>query len=95
MKRQLFFLAILVLVLVAPVTAQDAGPKIALFNPLGNNEYVANAEKGVRSIIEAAGGTVQAFDAGFDPAEQLNQIQDAITAGGYQAFILYSVDGLA
>ena len=67
---------------------------IALFNPLGNNDYVAAAEDGVRSIIEAAGGTVQAFDAGFDSAEQLNQIQDAITAGGFDAFIIYSVDGV-
>lgn len=94
MKRYLVLAALFVFVLAAPASAQDAGPKIALFNPLGNNDYVANAEKGVRDIIEAAGGTVQAFDAGFDPAEQLNQIQDAITAGGFQAFIIYSVDGV-
>lgn len=94
MKRLVFLLTVVALVLMAPVSAQDAGPNIALFNPLGNNDYVANAEKGVRSIIEAAGGTVQAFDAGFDPQEQLNQIQDAITAGTFQAFVIYSVDGV-
>lgn len=94
MKRSLLFLVAALLVLTASVSAQDDGPSIALFNPLGNNEYITAAENGVRSIIEAAGGTVQAFDAGFDPAEQLNQIQDAITAGEFDAFIIYSVDGV-
>ena len=67
---------------------------IALFNPLGNNEYVATAERGVRELIEGAGGTVEAFDAGFNAEEQLNQIEDAITSGNFDAFILYSVDGV-
>lgn len=94
MKRSLLFLVAALLVLTASVSAQDDGLSIALFNPLGNNEYVTAAENGVRNIIEAAGGTVQAFDAGFDAAEQLNQIQDAITAGEFDAFIIYSVDGV-
>jgi len=93
-KRSLLLLVIALLTLAVSVSAQDDGVSIALFNPLGNNDYVAAAEDGVRNIIEAAGGTVQAFDAGFDPAEQLNQIQDAITAGGFDAFIIYSVDGV-
>lgn len=67
---------------------------IALFNPLGNNEYVAAAERGVREIVEGAGGTVEAFDAGFNAEEQLNQIEDAITSGNFDAFILYAVDGV-
>ena len=67
---------------------------IALFNPLGNNEYVAAAERGVREIIEGAGGTVEVFDAGFSAEEQLNQIEDAITSGNFDAFILYPVDGV-
>lgn len=95
--RRKFFLIGVVFALVVSASAgwaQEAGPRIALFNPLGNNEYVRNAELGVRSIIEAAGGTVDAFDAGFNPEEQLNQINDAITAGVYDAFIIYSVDGV-
>jgi ribose transport system substrate-binding protein len=86
-------LAVLALALCTVVAAQ-AGPRIALFNPLGNNDYILAAERGVRSIIEAAGGTVTAFDAGFDPAEQMNQLQDAVTAGIYDAFIVYSVDNV-
>jgi ribose transport system substrate-binding protein len=88
------FCFVLIALSMVGAAAQEDGVRIALFNPLGNNEYVRNAELGVRSIIEAAGGTVEAFDAGFDPAEQLNQITDAITAGTFDAFIIYSVDGV-
>ncbi len=94
MKRSILFLFAVLFVFATSVSAQTKAVKIALFNPLGNNEYVSAAEKGVRDIIEGAGGTVQAFDAGFDPAEQLNQVQDAITSGGFDAFIIYSVDGV-
>ncbi|MDX2138872.1 MAG: sugar ABC transporter substrate-binding protein [Chloroflexota bacterium] len=92
--KKLTVLLFCLLFSVAFSTAAQDGPSIALFNPLGNNTYVAAAEAGVRSIVEAAGGTVQAFDAGFNPEEQLNQINDAITAGGFDAFVIYSVDGV-
>ncbi len=93
MKKLTLLVVCLLFSVVFTASAQD-GPNIALFNPLGNNTYVASAEAGVRSIIEAAGGTVQAFDAGFNPEEQLNQINDAITSGGFDAFIIYPVDGV-
>ena len=94
MMKKLTLLALCVMFSAIFTTAAQDGPNIALFNPLGNNTYVASAEEGVRSIVEAAGGTVQAFDAGFNPEEQLNQINDAITSGGFDAFIIYSVDGV-
>jgi ribose transport system substrate-binding protein len=93
MKKLTLLVVCLLFSVVFSASAQDA-PNIALFNPLGNNTYVASAEAGVRSIIEAAGGTVQAFDAGFNPEEQLNQITDAITSGEFDAFIIYPVDGV-
>ena len=37
---------------------------------------------------------VEEFSVGFDAAEQLNQIEDAITSGNFDAFIIYSVDGV-
>lgn len=89
MRKILLAIAILGLV-AGTVFAQS----IALFNPLGNNEYVRAAEMGVRDIVEAAGGFVTAFDAGFSPEEQLNQLQDAISAGTFDAFIIYPVDGV-
>lgn len=85
-----FFGTILALIFSSVALAQT----IALFNPLGNNEYVAAAERGVREAVEDAGGTVEVFDAGFSAQEQLNQIEDAITSGNFDAFILYPVDGV-
>ena len=78
----------------APLFAQDDGPNIAFFNPLGANEYTAATERGAREVIEANGGNMEVFTASFDPAEQLNQIQDAITSGNFDAFIIYPIDGI-
>ncbi|MDE0099380.1 MAG: sugar ABC transporter substrate-binding protein [Truepera sp.] len=85
---------LLVILIAFAVGSVTFAQRIALFNPLGNNEYVRNAELGVRDIIEGAGGSVEAFDAGFNPEEQLNQIEDAITSGNFDAFIIYPVDGV-
>jgi len=92
-KISLAVLFALLLVALMPAAAQD-GASIALLLPLANNEYVRNAELGVRDIIEGAGGTVATFDANFVLEEQLNQIEDAITAGTFDAIILYTVDGV-
>lgn len=95
LRKISFLLPVLVLFfLVSLAIAQDDGPTIALFNPLGNNDYVLNAENGVRDVVEGSGGSIVAFDAGFDPEEQLNQIEDAITSGTFDAFIIYPVDGV-
>ena len=95
MRRKFSLTVLLALFLVSlmPVAAQD-GPAIALLLPLSNNEYVRNAAEGVRSIIEGANGSVAEFDAGFNLEEQINQIQDAITSGNFDAIILYTVDGV-
>ncbi|MEL6269708.1 MAG: sugar ABC transporter substrate-binding protein [Chloroflexota bacterium] len=94
-KSVLFVVLVSLLALgVAAVGAQDDGPVIAVFSPLGNNDYVLATENGVAEVVEAAGGSVVVFDAGFDPAEQLNQIEDAITSENFDAFIIYSVDGI-
>ena len=97
MSKQLRpFLLFLVLLLVVPIFAQDDdGPQVALFLPLGNNEYVRNAEAGARGIIEAAGGSLTTFTVEFDAEAQINQMQDAITSGNFDAFIVYSVDNIA
>jgi ribose transport system substrate-binding protein len=95
MRRKFSLTVLLALLLVSlmPVAAQD-GPAIALLLPLSNNEYVRNAALGVQEIIEGAGGSVAEFDAGFNLEEQINQIQDAITSGNFDAIILYTVDGV-
>jgi ribose transport system substrate-binding protein len=93
--KKLAFLMIVVLVvaLSIPAVAQD-GPNIAFFNPLGNNSYTPGVEAGIRDVVEAAGGTVEEFSVEFNAEEQLNQIEDAITSGNFDAFIIYAVDNV-
>ncbi len=88
-----FLLVVLIFVISVPAFAQD-GPRIAYFNPLGNNSYTPQVEAGIRDVVEAAGGTVVEFSVEFNAEEQLNQIEDAITSGEFDAFIIYSVDGV-
>lgn len=95
--RKTFWLGgviILLLVSLAPLSAQD-GPNIALFLPLSNNEYVRNSERGVREILELNGASLTTFaPPDFNFEEQLNQLEDAITTGGFDAFIFYPADGV-
>lgn len=90
MKKFLALCITLITLLATTALAQT----VAFFNPIGNNDYTAAAEKGVREVLEGAGMTVESFDAGFNAEEQLNQIEDAITSGNFDAFVLYSVDGV-
>lgn len=92
-KISLAILLAMVLALLMPVAAQD-GPRIALLLPLGNNEYVRNAALGVQSVVEAAGGSIAEYDAEFNLEEQINQIEDVITSGDFDAIVLYTVDGV-
>jgi ribose transport system substrate-binding protein len=94
LRKSLFVSLVLSLFLAVSLAGAQDGPTIAVFSPLGNNDYVLATETGVTEVVEAAGGSVVIFDAGFDPAEQLNQIEDAITSGNFDAFIIYSVDGV-
>lgn len=87
-------LSLLVVFVLAGASVAQEGPDIALFLSIGNNEYNRSVERGVREVIEAVGGTVTDFDPNFDPAEQMNQLQDAITSERFDAFIVYSVDGV-
>ncbi len=88
-------IVLLLLLSLAPLGAQDDGPNIALFLPLSNNEYVRNAELGVRNILDAAGANLTVFaPPTFNFEEQMNQIQDAITTGDFDVFILYTSDNV-
>ena len=92
-KVSLFILLAIALALLMPVAAQD-GPRIAVLLPLGNNEYVRNFALGVQNVVEAAGGSIAEYDAGFNLEEQINQIEDVITSGDFDAIVLYTVDGV-
>ena len=83
---------------IEPTAVPEAKPvNIALFHPVLGNSYTKAVSDGATAVAESMGGTVEVFgaDPAFDAVAQSNQIQDAITAGKYDTFIIYAVDGNA
>lgn len=80
---------------VVPPTEEVVAPEepiqIAFFAPQANS-YVAASYKGIMEVAEREGAEVTFFDTGFDATKEYNQIQDAITQGKFDAFILIPLD---
>lgn len=81
-----------------PSSASTSGaakkPKIAYFNAIEANTYTAANWKGIQEEAKAIGAVAPVqFDAGFDANKQARQMQDAITTGKYNTFIVEPVDG--
>lgn len=72
----------------------DEAPKVAWLTAI-TTEFVDAEEQGARPVIEDAGGSLEFFDAQFDPQAQLKQCQDAITSGRFNSMVIYSVDSNA
>lgn len=78
--------------LIAATGAWAAGPRIAYFVPAANS-WTAVTTKGAKDTIEAAGGTMTIIESNYSAETQFTQVQDAITSGNYDGFIIMSVDG--
>lgn len=76
-----------------PESGTDDVVEVAFFSPVAANVFTAAAYEGVRSVVEADGGKVTMFDAGFDQNTQISQMEDAIVTGKYDAFIVMPVNG--
>ena len=62
------------------VTTDPSEPlKIAMFMPAVNTSYLQANIKGAQDEAAKVGGTISLFDAKFDPMNQLNQMQNAIS----------------
>ena len=68
--------------------------KIAWFTPSAQNAYVATVGEGLEAAADARNAELTSFDSGFDPAVQYTQIEDAIAAGQFDAFIITPVDSV-
>lgn len=67
------------------------GPlKIAFFTATGN-EYLSAQIKAAKETSKKVGASLTVFDSKFDAATQANQVQDALTSGKFNAFIMQSV----
>lgn len=86
--------------LAAGCAADEKGPggedvvQVAFFAPLGNT-YVEATSRGMEEVAEAEGAEITEFDSGFDASKQFSQVQDAITQGRFDAFIIIPLDAVA
>ncbi|MEW6623748.1 MAG: sugar ABC transporter substrate-binding protein [Bacillota bacterium] len=77
------------------VGEQDKEIRVAMFILVRANEYDEARINGVESKLKELNARVDFFSAEFNTQEQINQIQDAITAGVYDAFIIHPNDSNA
>jgi ribose transport system substrate-binding protein len=69
--------------------------KIAFFGFAGANSFAQATLAGIKQQASKEGVEVEFFDPNFDAATQVSQIQNAITTGEFQAFIVQANDGNA
>ena len=69
--------------------------KIAFFGFASANSFAQATFAGVKEEAGKHGVEVKFFDPNFDSAKQVSQIQNAITSGEYQAFVVQANDGNA
>jgi ribose transport system substrate-binding protein len=91
--------AILPLAAAAGASAGEAQPRkverIAFFGFAKANSFANATWAGVQDAAKARGAEATFFDPNFDAQKQVSQIQDAITSGDYQAFVIQANDGNA
>ncbi|WP_276122455.1 sugar ABC transporter substrate-binding protein [Pararhizobium qamdonense] len=76
-----------------PVVVDTDKPlKLALFIEIGTNSAVQSTIKGVKAMAEKYGFSYDVFDARFDVARQINQMETALF-NGYNAWIVVPVEG--
>lgn len=78
------------------VTQDKTEPiKIAFLNQGSTNSYLQANIAGAEARAKELGVELTIFDGGFDSQTQYSQIQNALTSGGYNAFMTLAVDGSA
>ena len=76
-----------------PVVVDTAAPlRLALFIEIGTNSAVQSTIEGVREMAAKHDFKFDVFDARFDVARQINQMQTAL-GNGYNAWIVVPVEG--
>ena len=86
----------------AELNTEDVGPtkdiipegdtvEVAFFTVAGNT-YLESSTEEMQKVADAHNANLTLIDNGFDPQKQYNNIQDAITTGKYDAFIITALD---
>jgi ribose transport system substrate-binding protein len=79
----------------APASSQGKVKKVAFFGFAAANSFAQATWAGVRQAAQANHVQAKFFDPNFNAQTQVSQIQDAITSGQYQAFVIQANDGNA
>lgn len=74
-------------------STQQSAIRVAFFAPIANT-YVAATLKGMGEVSAPGGIKVTQFDTGFDATKEFSQIQDAVTTGNFDAFMLIPLDSV-
>lgn len=73
-------------------SADNKPVKIAFFGLAAENAYTQAMYQAAESKVKELGGSIKFFDGKFDGATQITQMQDAITSGQYDAFMVMPND---
>lgn len=68
---------------------------VAFFGFAASNSFAQATWSGVQQAAKACGASAKFFDPNFNAQTQVNQMEDAITTGQYQVFVVQANDGLA
>jgi ribose transport system substrate-binding protein len=87
----------------APVSGPDSVVKVdeskqlhvAFFGAARANSFAQAAWQGVEGYAKEHNATAEFFDGAFDAQKQVSQIQDAITSGRFNVFVISANDGTA
>lgn len=74
-------------------TSENERKRIAFFSSGSNTTYEQVAFKQAKETAEKLGMDLDVFDASYDALKQLGQIQNAITSGKYDGFVVQANDG--
>lgn len=77
-----------------PILVDTKTPKIAWFGAVANL-YVQAQQKGMQDRAKELGLELTTFDSKFDPLVQMQQVQNAIQSGKFDAFVVDPFDGNA
>lgn len=76
-------------------TQQGKVKAVAFFGFAAANSFAQATWAGVKQAAKQGGATAKFFDPNFNAQTQVSQIQDAVTSGRYQAFVIQANDGNA
>lgn len=71
----------------------DEPVRIAFFMPFLANTYSLASLEAAKEVAKRENATIEAFDGDLDPKQQFAQVQDAITSGQFDAFVIVPLGG--